>query len=71
MVGRPGTAQSVQIRRAPATKGFALQRVIDEANGYYAARLARWISLSKPDYDFFGGSPNCSPGYTRRVQQRN
>jgi hypothetical protein len=40
----------------PPLKDQALQRVIDEANGYYAKRLTRWISLSKPNYDFLGAS---------------
>jgi hypothetical protein len=52
-----GLLRQCKFDELPPLKDSALQRVIDEANGYYAARLARWISLSQPDYDFFGGSP--------------
>jgi hypothetical protein len=57
-----GLLRQCKFDELPPLKDSALQRVIDEANGYYAARLARWISLSKPDYDFFGGSPELLSG---------
>ena len=51
-----GLIRQTRFDELPPLRDPALQRVVDEANGYYAKRLSGWIDLSKPNYESFGAS---------------
>jgi hypothetical protein len=64
-----GLLRQISFDKLPPLKDSALQQVIDEANGYYAKRLAGWIDLSKPGFDSFGRSMSEETSESQRLNR--